>query len=555
MRVGARIATTIAVVFGCFALVSGVVYRNTLVLIDNNAWVVHTRAVLESLETVLRATNRAEAATLELLIARDRTQAAVFAQAHRDTLASIDRLEVLTRDNAAQQARLETLRSHSQVIYDAFEQASRLPSEISLQDLQMLMNDSRRGSLDQLRQIVQEMKRAEQALLSERGENASAAASSSLEALGWGSAIALVLCLLGGILLHRSIVQPVKKLLRGAAELGSGNLAYRTDTHTSDELGSLGAAFNAMAESLSRTMVTADTEKRGRERVQQLLSVIADTANQLLTSTAEIVAATSQQAAGAKEQVAAVAQTVQTVNEVVASAEQARERAQTVASAALASAEHGRSGRQVVEQSLREMENVRVLVERSADSTLSLAETAQIIGGIITTVSDIAEQTNILALNAAIEATRAGGQGTAFRIVASEIKVLAGETKRLAAEVRQMISSLQKASGGLVVIAEQCTNGVSSAASVIARADASISALAQVIEDTSQTAVQISASANQQATGTAQIHQAIEQIREATVQNLSATRQMEQAAKELKEMGARLRADLQQAEASSSYVH
>jgi methyl-accepting chemotaxis protein len=201
------------------------------------------------------------------------------------------------------------------------------------------------------------------------------------------------------------------------------------------------------------------------------------------------------------------------------------------------------------------MENVRLLVERSADSTLSLAETAQVIGGIVTTVSDVAEQTNILALNAAIEATRAGGQGTAFRIVAAEIKSLAGETKRLAGEVRQMILNLQKASGGLVIIAEQCTHGVSSAARVIASADESISALAQVIEDASQTAVQISASANQQATGTAQIHQAMEQIREVTVQNLSATRQMEQAAKDLTEMGARLRADLQQAEASSAYMH
>jgi methyl-accepting chemotaxis protein len=200
------------------------------------------------------------------------------------------------------------------------------------------------------------------------------------------------------------------------------------------------------------------------------------------------------------------------------------------------SVDHSRTGHQVVV-----MAGVREKVDRSAEGTLALAEQAQAIGMIITSVTEIADLTNLLALNASLEATRAGEGGKAFRVVAAEVKVLAEQSKRATIDIRRILGDIQTATSSLVMVAEECSKGVSIATQVIVRAGDSIGALASVIEQTAQAAEQIAASAGQQASGTAQIRQAMTNINHVTNQNLSSTRQMEQAAKDLNRLGGLLR--------------
>jgi methyl-accepting chemotaxis protein len=274
------------------------------------------------------------------------------------------------------------------------------------------------------------------------------------------------------------------------------------------------------------------------------LSVIGPvnrTVEQLTSVSAEILAGTTQQAAGMREHSSAVTETVTTVDEVLQTSEQAAQRAQAVADTSQRAAQVGLAGRKSVEESVNAMNTVRDQTGSIAESILTLAEQAQAIGEIIATVNDIAEQTNVLSLNAAIEASRAGEHGKGFTVVAGEVKALADQSKKATAQVRQILGEIQKATNAAVMVTEQGSKSVNEAIKTVNDAGATIRTLADIIAEAVQSAAQIAASSAQQATGMRQIHQAMQNINQVSVQNLAATNQSEQAAKHLTAVGADLK--------------
>lgn len=260
----------------------------------------------------------------------------------------------------------------------------------------------------------------------------------------------------------------------------------------------------------------------------------------LTSASAEILAGTTQQAAGVQEQAAAVTETVSTVEEISQTAESSNDRAKAVAESSLRAVENGVAGRRAVEDTVTVMGDVKTRTESIANSILALAEQAQAIGEIIAVVNNVADQTNILAFNAAIEASRAGEQGKGFGVVATEIKSLAEQSKKATQQVRQILGEIQRATNSAVIATEHGAKTVDEALQTVHQADESIRALTDMVSDAARTATQISASANQQSIGMAQIQRAMRDISDTTAQSLASTRQTEQAARDLDAVGARL---------------
>ena len=257
-------------------------------------------------------------------------------------------------------------------------------------------------------------------------------------------------------------------------------------------------------------------------------------------SAAQLLAVSSQVAAGAAQTAASTNETSVTVEEVKQTAQLAHEKSVEVAENSEGVARAAESGRSSVEASAAKFEGIERQMDVVSEAIDRLTEQTQAVGDIMTTVNDIAEQSNLLSVNASIEAAKAGEQGKGFTVVAQEVKSLAEQSKQAVAQVRAILGEIRKAGDMAVEAAGESRGAVGAGRHEIEATGANTLSLIDAANEAAQSAVQISASSQQQLAGMEQISQAIDSINQATAQSVSGTRQVEQEVKHLQDLAADL---------------
>ena len=321
----------------------------------------------------------------------------------------------------------------------------------------------------------------------------------------------------------------VAEYMAFAEKVGAGDLSTRLQTGTGDVIGRLGVALNEMVEKLT-----------------ELAGQASEVTNSITSLATEISSTTSEQAATASEQAAVVTQTSSIVDEARQTAQQSADRAVQVAEMVQMSSKEADQGFEAVQATLIGVTSIKEQVGTIAENILALSEQTQQIGEIITTVNDIAGQSNLLALNAAIEAARAGEAGKGFAVVAGEVRSLAEQSRQATSKVQEILGEIQKAANTAVMVTEEGTKRADAGVLQAQKAGDSIRTINENIQKVTQTVQQISASSHEQLAGMDQIGASMENINQATIQNEAGTRQVEEAARNLNTLGEQLKGVVEQ---------
>ena len=307
--------------------------------------------------------------------------------------------------------------------------------------------------------------------------------------------VIVIVSLLGGSAigwsLIRAVTGPLNQAVDIARNVAGGDLTQVIRTEGKSETAMMLSALRDMQTSLVEVVSTVRSGSEG----------VATASAEIEQGNHDLSNRTEQQASALEQTAASMEELNSRVKQNADSARQANQLAMNASKVAV-------QGRQVVGQVVETMKGINNSSRKIAD--------------IISVIDGIAFQTNILALNAAVEAARAGEQGRGFAVVASEVRSLASRSADAAKEIKVLINAS-------VERVEQGTALVDQAGSTMTEVVTSIRRVTDIMGE-------ISAASNEQASGVAQVGEAVSHMDRATQQNAALVEEMAAAASSLKSL-------------------
>jgi methyl-accepting chemotaxis protein WspA len=332
---------------------------------------------------------------------------------------------------------------------------------------------------------------------------------------------------LAALLVARGLSRPIREAALVAEQVAAGDLTARVTSRATGEPGRLLQAVATM---------TAD--------LRALIGRIQKSSIALLSTATEIAATSRQQeqtlidhGASTNEAAAAVKEISATSHELLKTMTEVN----TVAAQTGAMATAGREGLASMDRAMRAL----AASTGSFGAKLSLiSERAANINLAVTTITKVADQTNLLSINAAIEAEKAGEYGLGFLVVAREIRRLADQTAVATLDIERMVKEMQSSVAAGVMEMDKFSEQVRQGVVEVGRISDQLGQIIAAVFGLSERFDQVTEGMRVQSQGAEQIREAVVQINEGASQTSVSLREFNKATNYLREAVSELKEEV-----------
>ncbi|MYN10583.1 methyl-accepting chemotaxis protein [Pseudoduganella aquatica] len=561
-----------------------VAYNNFSRLSEANGWDRHTMEVLLAIDAVSNDILEAQNETRGYYLTGDAARLERVKRELADLPTAMQKLQALIADNPVQFERLKKVRALLDTwVKDVVE--VQLIRRQELGDTPGAADAIGRAPQSQLKQgspvisaVHKELAEAaaeENRLLAARTQNSADLQRSMVLVLSAGGAACIALGVAIAWMLSNALLSPLNSLTQAVGRIAAGEQSARATVISGDELGQVSTEFNRMAQAIqdNQARELADTNLL-KSKVDSLLEVVSKAASgdltaqvtvggtdaigqlghglskmfdnlrvllnniqkagiQVTTSATEIAASAKQQEATGVEQAQTSVEVLSTTKEISANTSQLLK---TMEGATVV-ADYTTSATAEAQDNLKRMDETMQHMVSATDSIsaklAALSEKASNINSVLTTITKVADQTNILSLNAAIEAEKAGEAGRGFSVVATEIRRLADQTSVSTWDIEQMLKEMQSAVSASVMGMDKFSEEVRRSVGEVRQVTDQLSGVMDQVQKLAPQFDAVLQGMQSQAVGAQQITETMMQLNDATQQTVESLRATSEAVHQL----------------------
>lgn len=321
-----------------------------------------------------------------------------------------------------------------------------------------------------------------------------------------------------GLVAARAIANPIRLAADAAEKVAAGNLTVQVSSRRSDELGRLLTSIATMVQNLAA-----------------LIRQVKGSGDQLVSTASQITAAAEQQEQISNSFGMAGSQIAASVNQISATSAELLGTMTDVASAVDDTAAVADRGR----DDLRQMEETMQLLAAATQSVAAklalISERTSNIGSVVTTITKVADQTNLLSLNAAIEAEKAGEYGLGFAVVSREIRRLADQTAVATLDIERIVDEMRSAVVGGVTEMERFDQQVQQGVSKATRLSGQLGGIIEGVEVLKPRFESVYEGMQAQVAGAAQISAAVSQLRDVNLMSRASSDTLQSVSTQLRD--------------------